>query len=106
MPHIINTNTGYCETHKQFEYVVLQAGGTGISKSGKLNDKGVTSPLPYVNDKKALKETQNTPPLTIEQFQTKVFEDNENTIYKNPSKSKLKSQPKRILVEKNEVTKY
>lgn len=106
MPHIINTNTGYCETHQQFEYVVLQAGGTGASNSSKPNNKVQSSQSPNLKDMTIIKEKQTPPLPNPDQFQVKIFEDKENAIYKHSSKSKLKSQPRRILVEKEMVSFY
>ena len=100
MPHIINTNTGYCETHKEYEYVVMQAGSAGVSSSTKPNKIIQDSSSTHRKDIAITKDPQLFPLPHPDHFQVKVFEDKENAIYKHPNKSKLKSQPKRILVEK------
>ena len=106
MPHIINTNTGYCETHNKFEYIVLEAGSVTDAKlkanSNKLN-KIQASLLPDQKSQSNPVYNAKLNSLPIDSFQVKVFEDNENAIYKHSSKSKLKSKPKRILVENEMV---
>ena len=96
MPHVIDTNTGYCETHRQFEYTVLEAGRANPVFSG-----GGGSYNNYANEN-VLADSSATA-VNPNLFQIKFYPDNtESSVYTQPIPAKTKIYPQRLLIE-NEV---
>lgn len=95
MPHIIDTSNGFCETHNQFEYTVLEAGKVKRAFS---DDDFNRINYNYPDKNYNSSATTITAPNL---FQVKFYPDNENYTFKQQPKTKI--HPQRLLIE-NEVS--